>query len=149
MCVTEQSKAAENLKEMLYNAALEDNKKRHFTSAIHAHFREWLFGTVHLHGNRKSLLFSLFVYFFHFFLCPTNWVLVMQHLGTFVKFMTYKVKIEIQRPQTCICTSKVSVHFWSLHMKFFPMVIGFSTSALTSAQVSLAGRQRCRLTYQM
>ncbi len=53
MCVIEQSKAAENLKEMLYNAALEDNKKRHFTSAIHAHFREWLFGTVHLHGKPK------------------------------------------------------------------------------------------------
>ncbi len=76
-CVIEQSKAAENLKEMLYNAALEDNKKRHFTSAIHAHFREWLFGTVHLHGNQKFLLFSLLVYFFHFFLCPTNWVLVI------------------------------------------------------------------------
>ncbi|CAM6051077.1 unnamed protein product [Sphagnum compactum] len=39
------SKAAENLKQMLYNAALEDNKKRHFTSAIHAHFREWLFAS--------------------------------------------------------------------------------------------------------
>lgn len=46
MGVIEQSKSAENLKQMLYTAALEDGKKRELTSAINAHFREWLFGTV-------------------------------------------------------------------------------------------------------
>jgi hypothetical protein len=48
MGVIEQSKSAENLKQMLYTAALEDGKKRELTSAINAHFREWLFGTAPL-----------------------------------------------------------------------------------------------------
>lgn len=35
-------KAAENLRQSLKTAALEDGKKRELMTAIHAHFREWL-----------------------------------------------------------------------------------------------------------
>ncbi|CAM6028454.1 unnamed protein product [Sphagnum balticum] len=45
------SKSAENLKQMLYTAALEDGKKRELTSAINAHFREWLFAS----GNIRQI----------------------------------------------------------------------------------------------
>ncbi|CAM6049575.1 unnamed protein product [Sphagnum compactum] len=45
------SKSAENLKQMLYTAALEDGKKRELTSAINAHFREWLF----VSGNIRQI----------------------------------------------------------------------------------------------
>jgi TBCC domain-containing protein 1 len=51
MGVIEQSKSAENLKQMLYTAALEDGKKRELTSAINAHFREWLFAS----GNIRQI----------------------------------------------------------------------------------------------
>lgn len=40
-----QCKAAENLRQSLKTAALEDGKKRELMTAIHAHFREWLLGT--------------------------------------------------------------------------------------------------------
>lgn len=40
----EQCKAAENLKQSLKNTPLEEGKKRELISAIHGHFREWLFG---------------------------------------------------------------------------------------------------------
>ena len=40
-----QCKAAENLRQSLKTAALEDGKKRELMTAIHAHFREWLQGT--------------------------------------------------------------------------------------------------------
>ncbi|CAM6000826.1 unnamed protein product [Sphagnum balticum] len=45
------SKSAENLKQMLYTAALEDGKKQELTSAINAHFREWLF----VSGNIRQI----------------------------------------------------------------------------------------------
>ena len=43
-----QSKAAENLKQSLKNTPLEEGKKRELISAIHGHFRDWLFGDFQL-----------------------------------------------------------------------------------------------------
>jgi hypothetical protein len=40
----EQCKAAESLKQNLKTTMLEDGKKRELISAIHGHFRDWLFG---------------------------------------------------------------------------------------------------------
>lgn len=44
-------KAAENLKQSLKNTPLEEGKKRELISAIHGHFREWLFAS----GNIRQI----------------------------------------------------------------------------------------------
>jgi len=44
-------KAAENLKQNLKNTPLEEGKKRELFSAIHGHFKDWLFAS----GNIRQL----------------------------------------------------------------------------------------------
>ncbi|XP_024516205.1 TBCC domain-containing protein 1 [Selaginella moellendorffii] len=51
MAQQQRNKAMENLRHLLQNVPLDDNRKRDLSNAIHAHFKEWLYGS----GNIRQL----------------------------------------------------------------------------------------------
>lgn len=87
----EQCKAAENLKQSLKNTPLEEGKKRELISAIHGHFRDWLFGDF-----QHQLIISLAL---HIWYCAIQMLVLIvnlcgvQLLVTSVKYMIFKLWI--------------------------------------------------------
>lgn len=67
-----QAKSLDEVKQMLRESQLEENRKRELSSALHACFKDWLYGNVWLYVECLHKDIEKFVFFFNI-LSPTSW----------------------------------------------------------------------------
>lgn len=51
-----QQKSWVEIKKLIKEAPLDDNRKREVSSALHVYFRDWLYGNLHIQLSEFSLL---------------------------------------------------------------------------------------------
>lgn len=116
-CFVAQCKAAENLRQSLKTAALEDGKKSELMTAIHAHFREWLQGTP---LTPFICSFSLFLWYNSGTYCVAD---ALQRLVTSAKLMICKHRTQKWRAWSRFAHINFTVCSFYRPMQFEPSCV--------------------------